>query len=116
MARATTDQSTQYGPARWHFGGPLGSLHAGQHPRADMAVRAEAAECAVRYAALALVDGMSSAAFHVEVARTIADDAAVTNSQVNVQNHGGIGFTLEHTAHRYVTRAQLRSRTLGTHF
>ena len=33
--------------------------------------------------------------------------------QVNVQNHGGIGFTWEHTAHRFVTRAQVRTRTLG---
>jgi alkylation response protein AidB-like acyl-CoA dehydrogenase len=38
----------------------------------------------------------------------------VENAQVNVQNHGGIGFTWEHTAHRYVTRAQVRTRTLGS--
>ena len=32
-----------------------------------------------------------------------------------MQNHGGIGFTWEHTAHRYVTRSQVRTRTLGAH-
>ncbi len=33
--------------------------------------------------------------------------AALDNAEVNIQNHGGIGFTWEHSAHRYVTRAQV---------
>ena len=33
--------------------------------------------------------------------------ASLDNAEVNVQNHGGIGFTWEHSAHRYVTRAQV---------
>ena len=32
--------------------------------------------------------------------RVVANQDAITNSQVNVQNNGGIGFTWEHTAHR----------------
>jgi alkylation response protein AidB-like acyl-CoA dehydrogenase len=76
-------------------------------------VRAEVATSQVRLAALALLDGRSDAAFQCEAARVVASDSAVTNAQVNVLNHGGIGFTWEHTAHRYVTRAQVLSRTLG---
>jgi len=30
-----------------------------------------------------------------------------------VQNHGGIGFTWEHTAHRYVTRARVLGALQG---
>jgi alkylation response protein AidB-like acyl-CoA dehydrogenase len=30
-----------------------------------------------------------------------------------VQNHGGIGFTREHTAHRYVTRSRLLAAVAG---
>ena len=59
------------------------------------------------------MDGLPDAAFHAHAARSVAADAAVANAQVNVQNHGGIGFTWEHTAHRFVTRAQVRTRTLG---
>jgi alkylation response protein AidB-like acyl-CoA dehydrogenase len=44
----------------------------------------------------------------------MATRAALTNAEVNVQNHGGIGFTWEHPAHRYVTRARLLELTGGS--
>lgn len=114
IATATAEQSTQYAKDREQFGTPVGAFQAVKHRCADMAVRAEAATSLVRYAALAVRDGADDAAFHARAARTVASRAAVDNAQVNVQNHGGIGFTWEHTAHRYVTRAQVRSRTVGT--
>jgi alkylation response protein AidB-like acyl-CoA dehydrogenase len=113
IAAATAEQSTQYAKDREQFGVPVGSFQAVKHRCADMAVRAEAAVSMVRYASLAVHDGLPDAAFHAHAARAVAADAAVDNAQVNVQNHGGIGFTWEHTAHRYVTRAQVLSRTLG---
>lgn len=113
IARATAEQSTQYAKDREQFGQPIGAFQAVKHRCADMAVRAEAATTLVRYAALAVLDGLPDASFHAHSARAVAANAAVTNAHTNVQNHGGIGFTWEHTAHRYVTRAQVRSRTLG---
>ncbi|HMU81621.1 MAG TPA: acyl-CoA dehydrogenase family protein, partial [Microthrixaceae bacterium] len=79
----------------------------------DALARAEAATSLSRYAALAVVDGRTDGAFHAQAAWTVASEAAVTNAQVNIQNHGGIGFTWEHTAHRFLTRAQFLVRTLG---
>ena len=114
IATATAAQSTEYAKDREQFGQPVGGFQAVKHRCADMAVRAEAATSLVRYAALAVRDGLTDAAFHAEAARAVAARAAVDNAQVNVQNHGGIGFTWEHTAHRYVTRAQVRARTLGS--
>lgn len=114
IATATAEQSTQYGKDREQFGQPVGAFQAYKHRCADMAVRAEAATSLVRYAALAVRDGLPDAGFHAAAARSVAARNAVDNSQINVQNHGGIGFTWEHTAHRYVTRAQVRSRTVGT--
>ncbi|MFZ4517328.1 MAG: acyl-CoA dehydrogenase family protein [Microthrixaceae bacterium] len=113
IATATAEQSNQYAKDREQFGVPVGSFQAVKHRCADMAVRAEAATSMVRYAALAVRDGLADAPFHAHAARAVAGDAAVENAQVNVQNHGGIGFTWEHTAHRYVTRAQVLVRTLG---
>jgi alkylation response protein AidB-like acyl-CoA dehydrogenase len=113
IATATAEQSTQYAKDREQFGTPIGSFQAVKHRCADMAVRADAATSLVRYAALAVLDGLPDAAFHAHAARVVASKAAVENSQINVQNHGGIGFTYEHTAHRFVTRAQVRSRTVG---
>lgn len=113
IATATAAQSTQYAKDREQFGTPIGAFQAVKHRCADMAVRAEAASTLVRYAALAVLDGRPDAAFHAHAARSVAANAAIENAQTNVQNHGGIGFTWEHTAHRYVTRAQVRSRTVG---
>ena len=110
---ATAEQSTQYGKDREQFGVPIGSFQADKHRCADMAVRAEASISLTRYAALAVVDELPDAPFHVHAARSMAGASAIQNAQINVQNHGGIGFTWEHTAHRYVTRAQVLARTLG---
>jgi alkylation response protein AidB-like acyl-CoA dehydrogenase len=115
MARATCEQSTEYAKDREQFGTPIGAFQAVKHRCADMAVKAEAAECSVRYAALALVGGDDASGFFIHAARIVAANAAIENAQANVQNHGGIGFTWEHTAHRYVTRSQVRTRTLGGH-
>jgi len=115
IARATAEQSTEYAKVREQFGRPVGSFQALKHRCADMAVRADAAVNLSRLAALAVVAGDVDARFQAEAARVVAGDAAISNSHANVQNHGGIGFTLEHTAHRYVTRAQFRTRTAGTH-
>lgn len=113
IAEATAEQSTQYGKDREQFGVPVGSFQAYKHRCADMTVRAEASISLTRYAALAVVDELTDAPFHVHAARSMAGTSAIQNAQINVQNHGGIGFTWEHTAHRYVTRSQVLSRTLG---
>jgi alkylation response protein AidB-like acyl-CoA dehydrogenase len=113
IARATAQQSTEYAKDREQFGRPVGSFQAVKHRCADMAVRADAAEQLTHLAALAVAGGEPDAAFQAEAARVVAGDAAVANAQVNVQNHGGIGFTWEHTAHRYVTRARVRAATAG---
>lgn len=112
-ATATTEQSTAYAKDREQFGRPIGSFQAVKHRCADMAARAEAATSLTRYASLAVADRRPDGAFHSHAAWTVAAAAAITNAQTNVQNHGGIGFTWEHTAHRYLTRAQFLVRTLG---
>ncbi len=113
-ATATAAQSVEYAKDREQFGKPIGSFQAVKHRCADMAVRAEAATSLARYASLAVAEGRADGAFHANAAWSVASGAAITNAQVNVQNHGGIGFTWEHTAHRFVTRAQFLVRTLGS--
>lgn len=112
-ASATAAQSVEYAKDREQFGRPIGSFQAVKHRCADMAIRAEAATSLARYASLAVTGGRPDGAFHAQAAWTVASTAAISNAQTNVQNHGGIGFTWEHTAHRYVTRAQFLVRTLG---
>lgn len=113
IASFVTGQSVDYGKDREQFGVPIGSFQAVKHRCADMAVRAEAATTQVYYAALSLRDATPDRRFQVESASVIAARAAVDNAEINVQNHGGIGFTFEHTAHRYVTRARVLSALAG---
>ncbi len=113
IAAAVAEQSVSYGKDREQFGVPIGSFQAIKHRCADMAVRAEAATTQVHYAALALRDATTDADFHVEAAAVIAARAAIDNAEINIQNHGGIGFTLEHSAHRYVTRARVLAAVAG---
>ena len=112
-ATATAEQSTAYAKDREQFGRPVGSFQAVKHRCADMAAQADAATSLARYASLAVADGRPDGPFHAHAAWAVAAGAAIANAQVNVQNHGGIGFTWEHTAHRYVTRAQFLVRTFG---
>jgi alkylation response protein AidB-like acyl-CoA dehydrogenase len=114
IAEATTAQSVAYGMDREQFGQPIGGFQAVKHRCADMATRAEVASCQVAFASLTLRDGLADADFQIAAARIVAAQAAITNSQINVQNHGGIGFTWEHTAHRFVTRSRVLSHWFGT--
>jgi alkylation response protein AidB-like acyl-CoA dehydrogenase len=113
IAKATMAQSVDYGMDRQQFGQPVGSFQAVKHRCADMAVRADVAESQVRWAAVASDNGQADADFHAEAAAVVATNAAIENAQWNIQNHGGIGFTWEHTAHRYLTRARMWSTMLG---
>ena len=114
LAEATCAMSVEYAKEREQFGQPIGSFQAVKHRCADMASRAEAAITLTRWAALTVDASGPDGAFEVEAARVMATRAALTNAEVNVQNHGGIGFTWEHPAHRYVTRARLLELTGGS--
>ena len=114
LAEATCAMSVDYAKERQQFGQPIGSFQAVKHRCADMAALAEAAITQTRWAALTVDTTGDDAAFEVEAARVMATRAALTNAEVNVQNHGGIGFTWEHPAHRYVTRARLLELTGGS--
>ena len=113
IARATAEQSTEYAKDREQFGRPVGSFQAVKHRCADMAVRADAAQQLTHLAALAVSGGHDDASFQAGAARVVSGTAAIDNAETNVQNHGGIGFTWEHSAHRYVTRARVWSQRAG---
>jgi 3-oxochol-4-en-24-oyl-CoA dehydrogenase len=66
-------------------------------------VAAELATAAVWDAARAAAGDQFS--YTAAIAATLAVPAAVQNAQLNIQVHGGIGFTWEHDAHLYLRRA-----------
>jgi 3-oxochol-4-en-24-oyl-CoA dehydrogenase len=103
VAREVTEQAAEYAKVREQFGRPIATFEAVKHHCANMLVAAELATAAVWDAARA-GDG-EQLSFTAAIAATLAVPSAVQNAQLNIQVHGGIGFTWEHDAHLYLRRA-----------
>jgi hypothetical protein len=105
-ARYCTESSTEYAKEREQFGRPIAMFQAVKHHCANMLVAAELATAATWDAARA-AEGDDADQFELAaaVAATLAVPAFEHNAQLNIQVHGGIGFTWEHDAHLYLRRA-----------
>ena len=105
VARECTEQASEYAKVREQFGRPIATYQAVKHHCANMLVAAELATAAVWDAARAAAGGGDQFSFTAAIAATLAVPAATQNAQLNIQVHGGIGFTWEHDAHLYLRRA-----------
>ena len=104
-AAACVDDAVDYAKQRVQFGRTIGTFQAIKHHCANMLVAAELATALVWDAARASVDGEDEFSFIAAMAATLAFEPFVHNAQMNIQVHGGIGFTWEHDAHLYLRRA-----------
>lgn len=112
-AEFTLDQAVEYAKVRTQFGKPIGSFQAIKHKCADMLLQVESARSAAWYAAWALDASSPDAHEAARTAATVAADALFHCASQNIQIHGGIGFTWEHGAHRYLRRARADMQLLG---
>jgi alkylation response protein AidB-like acyl-CoA dehydrogenase len=111
-ARSTLDAALGYAKVREQFGRMIGSFQAIKHHLANMLIRSELAVAAAWDAArLAPGDQADLAA---AVAAAIALDAYQRNARMNIQLHGGIGFTWEHDGHLFLRRATALAGLAGT--
>jgi len=108
-AESTLAMAVEYAKVREQFGQPIGAFQAIKHYCAEMARRAEASVAQTFYAALDASERCDDDMFEAAAARLLAAEAAVTNGRYNVQIHGGMGFTYEADAHRFLKRALLVS-------
>jgi alkylation response protein AidB-like acyl-CoA dehydrogenase len=103
VAREVTGQASEYAKIREQFGRPIATFQAVKHHCANMLVATELATAAVWDAARAAHGDQLS--YTAAIAATLTVPAAVNNAQLNIQVHGGIGFTWEHDAHLHLRRA-----------
>ena len=103
-ARACTEAAVAYAKNREQFGRPVGSFQAVKHICANMLAAAELATAAAWDAARVGTAG-AGAQLAAAVAAEVAIEAYVRCAELNIQVHGGIGFTWEHDAHLYLRRA-----------
>jgi alkylation response protein AidB-like acyl-CoA dehydrogenase len=114
VARACTEMAAEYAKVREQFGRPIGMFQAVKHHCANMLVAAELATAAVWDAARAGVSGGDQLTYTAAVAATLALAAADLNANLNIQVHGGIGFTWEHDAHLFLRRATATEAIVDT--
>jgi alkylation response protein AidB-like acyl-CoA dehydrogenase len=105
IARECTDQAAAYAKVREQFGRPIAMYQAVKHHCANMLVAVELATAAVWDAARAASRDDKEFSLTAAMAAALALPAADLDANLNIQVHGGIGFTWEHDAHLYLRRA-----------
>jgi alkylation response protein AidB-like acyl-CoA dehydrogenase len=99
-----------YCKTRYQFGQPIGSFQAIQHRLADLAIVVDTSISAVEYAVWAAADEPERWREAASIAGFVCAETMYMAAAETIQLHGGIGFTWEHSAHRYYRRA-LASRS-----
>jgi alkylation response protein AidB-like acyl-CoA dehydrogenase len=113
MAEAARDMAVEHAGMREQFGKLIGLFQGVAHHCADMELRARAARAQTAFAAIALADNRSDAAFHVSSAALVAGDAAIQNATMAIRVLGAMGFTAECALHLYLKRSHLYERLAG---
>lgn len=104
-ARAALNQSVSYAGNRVQFGVPIASFQAIKHIAADMVAALEGAQACTRAAASFIESDSEEASECSAAALMAAREAAYRCAASNLQVHGAIAYTWEHSAHHYYRRA-----------
>ncbi|HEX3707744.1 MAG TPA: acyl-CoA dehydrogenase [Mycobacteriales bacterium] len=104
VSRECTHMAAEYAKVREQFGRPIATFQGVKHHCANMLVATELATAAVWDAARAAEGGGDQARIAAAAAATLAGPAAYLCGNLNIQVHGGIGFTWEHDAHLFMRR------------
>lgn len=107
------ESAVEYAKVRKQFGRTIATFQAVKHHCANMLVAAESALAAVWDAARAASENEDQFRLVSAVAAALAFPAYARNAELNIQVHGGIGFTWEHDAHLHLRRALVTSALLG---
>src|SRR5438067_1561871 len=105
IAQECVDRATEYAKVREQFGRVIATFQAVKHHCANMLVNAELATASTWDAARASENDPEQFRLGAAVAAVESIPTALINSQLNIQVHGGIGFTWEHDGHMLLRRA-----------
>lgn len=122
-AQRALDMAVGYARTRVQFGRPIGSFQAIKHKCANMLLQVESAKSAAYYARGVVDAALRSGAdmlrpddefwLAVSLAKAVCTDAFTHCAAENIQIHGGVGFTWEHSAHLYFKRAKANQLMFG---
>jgi alkylation response protein AidB-like acyl-CoA dehydrogenase len=107
------EQARRYASERRQFGRTIGSNQALRHLLADLHVRRASAWSTTLFAAATLDNGIPAALQTASVAKAYVSRAAREIAHGSMQVFGGIAFTEEHPAHRFLRRIIVREQQFG---
>lgn len=113
-ASRALEDAVLHASTRVQFGRPIGSFQAIKHRLADMLVDVESARSVVAHALYRVSEDAGALPLEAALARSVASDVYLATAAANLQIHGGIGFTWEHSAHLHLKRAKSSALLLGT--
>jgi len=103
-AAAVLTRARDYAAERTQFGHTIGSFQALRHLMAGMYVQVESSWSSVLYAAASLDERADDSLLIASIAKAYSGRALVNVAQDALQVFGGIAFTYEHPAHRFLRR------------
>jgi acyl-CoA dehydrogenase len=106
-------EAVGYAKTRVQFGREIGGFQAIKHALADVAVELDDARSALEHAMWAATADPDSLPLASSIAAAAATAAHLHASAENIQVHGGIGFTWEHSAHLHFRRARSNAALFG---
>jgi alkylation response protein AidB-like acyl-CoA dehydrogenase len=106
-------EACRYASERRQFGRTIASNQALRHLMADLHVRQASGWSTTLFAAAALDDGVPGARQTASVAKAYVSRAAREVAHGAMQVFGGIAFTEEHPAHRFLRRIIAREQQFG---
>jgi len=113
-ASTALELARAYAAQRRQFGHTIGSFQAIRHLLADMYVAVESSWSSVLYAAAALDERDPDALRTASIAKAYAGRATQDVAHGALQVFGGVAFTAEHPAHRFLRRIVVRAGQFGT--
>lgn len=112
-ARHCLDDAVDYAKGRMQFGRPIGSFQAVRHRCVDMLLDIESARSMAGYA-VRLAPGGQQLGAAAHMAKAYCSEAFVRVASANIQVHGGVGITWDHSAHLYLKRAKSSQLLFGS--
>jgi alkylation response protein AidB-like acyl-CoA dehydrogenase len=113
-AATVLELAREYAVQRRQFGHAIGSFQAVRHLLADMFVQLESSWSSILYAAASLDEQTIDATRTAAIAKAYAARATQEVAHGALQVFGGIAFTAEHPAHRYLRRVVVRGGSFGS--
>jgi alkylation response protein AidB-like acyl-CoA dehydrogenase len=107
------DAAVDYAKVREQFGRTIATFQAIKHHCANMLVAVESGIAAVWDASRAASEDEAQFRLVAAVAAALSLPAYARNAELNIQVHGGIGFTWEHDAHLHLRRALVNTALFG---